>query len=263
MTATAPLPTTDLTPPTPSGELQPPQYSLRQIAAVWAAAALPMGLLSWVGAPWLSHHLSGPSPLAKALALCLTGGLIWQFLLVVGLVGREQRSLRWSRIRGALWLQTPRSPRTGRRGGRLWLLLIPLTLAFGAEELVSLPGPANRNLGEFLSSHAGHTLLSGSWFWFGVVVAAAVFNTLLGEELLFRGLLLPRMNRAFGRHDWIANGVLFAAYHVHMPWAMPTTLADTFILSYPSKRYRSAWIGIAVHSMQSVVLVAMALALVL
>jgi hypothetical protein len=39
-----------------------------------------------------------------------------------------------------------------------------------------------------------------------------------------------------------------------MPWAIPTALLDTFILAYPSKRYRSALIGIAVHSAQSVVL---------
>jgi membrane protease YdiL (CAAX protease family) len=37
----------------------------------------------------------------------------------------------------------------------------------------------------------------------------AVFNTVLGEELLFRGLLLPRMNGVFGERDWLANGVLF------------------------------------------------------
>jgi membrane protease YdiL (CAAX protease family) len=56
---------------------------------------------------------------------------------------------------------------------------------------------------------------------------AVVFNTVLGEELLFRGLLLPRMNGAFRRRDWLANGVLFAAYHLHMPWVMPATLADS------------------------------------
>jgi hypothetical protein len=56
------------------------------------------------------------------------------------------------------------------------------------------------------------------------------------------------MNGQFGRRDWLANGVLFAGYHLHMPWVIPTTLLDTFILSYPSKRYRSTLISIAVHS---------------
>ena len=81
-----------------------------------------------------------------------------------------------------------------------------------------------------------------------------IFNTVLGEELLFRGLLLPRMNDVFGRGNWVANGVLFGFYHVHMPWVMPATLViDTFALAYPSKRYQSAWIGIVVHSVQSLV----------
>jgi uncharacterized protein len=70
------------------------------------------------------------------------------------------------------------------------------------------------------------------------------------------------MNGAFGRGDWVANGVLFAGYHLHMPWVIPAALLDTFILSYPSKRYRSAWIGIAVHSAQSVVITIAVLALV-
>jgi membrane protease YdiL (CAAX protease family) len=79
-----------------------------------------------------------------------------------------------------------------------------------------------------------------------------VLNTALGEELLFRGLLLPRMSAAFGRWDWVANGLLFTAYHLHQPWSMPATLCDTFILSYPARRYRSALLSIIVHSTQTV-----------
>jgi uncharacterized protein len=71
------------------------------------------------------------------------------------------------------------------------------------------------------------------------------------------------MNGVFGRRDSVANGVLFAIYHLHMPWVTPTTVLDTFILSYPSKRYRSARIGIVVHSAQSVVILALVLSLVL
>lgn len=121
---------------------------------------------------------------------------------------------------------------------------------------------SGRDFGLFLGSDAGQSFLSGAWGCFSVIVVLFLFNTFLGEELLFRGFLLPRMNGAFGKYDWLANGVLFATYHLHVPWVTPAGLADTLILAYPSKRYRSAWIGIIVHSAQSVVLAIAVLALV-
>jgi uncharacterized protein len=247
----------------PADERALPQLGLRGIIAVWAAAALPMALLAWVAAPLLADQLSGPAALVRALIITLTAGLVWQFVLVLALVRREQGSLRWSVLRDALWLRGPRAPRTGRRGGKLWLVVLPLSVATAAEAFVAIPGPAARDLFEFLGSDAGEGLLAGSWGWFAIIATLIVFNTVLGEELLFRGYLLPRMNGRFGRRDWLANGVLFAAYHLHVPWVIPTTLLDAFILSYPSKRYRSALIGIAVHSAQSIVVLGLVLALVL
>jgi CAAX protease family protein len=181
----------------------------------------------------------------------------------MALVRREQGTLRWPVLRDALWLRSPRAPRTGRRGGKLWIVVLPLIVASAVEGLLVIPGPAGRDFAEFLGSDAGEGLLAGSWGWFAIIATLVVFNTALGEELLFRGYLLPRMNGRFGRRDWLANGVLFAAYHLHTPWVIPTTLLDTFILSYPSKRYRSALIGIAVHSAQSIVVLGLVLALVL
>jgi membrane protease YdiL (CAAX protease family) len=251
-------------PARPADERALPQLGRGRILAVWAAAALPMALLAWVVAPLLADQLSGPGDLAPALIITLTGGLIWQFVLVLTLVAREQGTLRWSFLRDALWLRAPRGPRTRRRGGRLWLVVLPLIVAFGAEELVPGPGiVAGHDMLTFLNSHVGHALVAGSWGWFAIIAALVVFNTVLGEELLFRGYLLPRMNGAFGQRDWLANGVLFAVYHLHMPWAIPAALLDTFIISYPAKRYRSALIGIVVHSAQSVVLLALVLPLVL
>ena len=100
-----------------------------RILAIWAAAALPMGALAWLVAPGSTTTsagpahvplVEGPDPHASPL------GLIWQFVLVAVLVGREQGTLRWSTTREALWLRSPRSPRSGRVGGRFWLILIPL-----------------------------------------------------------------------------------------------------------------------------------------
>ena len=243
-----------------------PQYRVPAILAVWAAAALPMAALAWLVAPALADSFGGDGhvPMFKALIVSLTIGLVWQFVLVAVLVRREQGTLRWSTTRDALWLRSPRSPKTGRRGGKLWLIVIPLIIVFTAfNEGLGLAGPENRDFAALLESDAGKAFFDGAWGWYGLILVMFLFNTALGEELLFRGFLLPRMNGAFGRGDWIANGLLFTGYHLHVPWSMAATLTDTFTLAYPSKRYRSALIGIAVHSAQSVFFAVILLTLVL
>jgi membrane protease YdiL (CAAX protease family) len=201
----------------------------------------------------------------KSLLVVLTAGLIWQFVLVALLVWHEQRTFRWATVRDALWLRSPRSPTTGRVGGKLWLIVIPLIVLFFLESLLPQVGvPGNRDLAKFLDSDVGKNFMSGAWGWYGLMLLLFLFNTVLGEELLFRGVLLPRMKRVFGRGDWLANGVLFTVYHLHMPWLMPgTLLVDTFAIAYPARRYQSAWIGIVVHSSQSVFFAVIVLTLVL
>ena len=47
-----------------------------------------------------------------------------------------------------------------------------------------------------------------------------LFKTALGEELLFRGYLLPRMKRASdAATGW--RTAFFAGDHLHVPWAIP------------------------------------------
>jgi membrane protease YdiL (CAAX protease family) len=243
-----------------------PQLGIGAILKIWAAAALPMAALAWILAPLLADRFSGAGhvPMAKALIVSLAIGMVWQFVLVAILVRREQRTLRWSTVRDALWLRSPRSPRSGRVGGRIWLVVIPLIVAFTfAQELVAIvPAPGDREFATLLDSDAGKAFLDGAFGWYGLILVMFVFNTVLGEELLFRGYLLPRMNGAFGRGDWVANGILFAGYHLHVPWAIPGSLLEMFTTAYPTKRYRSAWIGIAVHSAQSVFLAIVILTLV-
>jgi uncharacterized protein len=238
------------------------QYSLAEILAVWAAAAIPMGVLAWVIAPWLRDQLGGDDPFAQALLICITAGLIWQFVLVLILTRRELGGLQWSRVRDALWLRAPRDPKTGRVGGRVWWWVLPFVVLFALEAALVIPGPSVRDFGDFLDSDRGEDFFRGAWGWFAVVVVLVVFNTVLGEELLFRGLLLPRMRGVFGRGDWVANGAIFAIYHLHTPWVIPTSLVDIFALAYPSRRFQSAWMGIIVHSVQSVVVIIVVLALV-
>ena len=241
----------------------PSQYSKRKIVAVWAAATTPMAIAAWIVAPLLASATGGTDSLPQALLVTLTFGLAWQFVLVAVLISLEQNGLRWSTAREALWIRAPRSPATGRHGGRLWLVVLAMIVGLIlVEAMPAIPHPMNRDLGPFLGTPAGHALLHGSWGWLAVIALLLVFNTVLGEELLFRGLLLPRMNGAFGRFDWVANGVLFALYHLHVPWTIPAVLIDSIFLAYPAKRYGSALISILAHSAQSVVILGLATALV-
>jgi membrane protease YdiL (CAAX protease family) len=241
------------------------QYSLGQIIGVWAAAAVPMGILAWVVTPFLSHHLGGELPLGRALLICMTLGLAWQFALVLLLMWRELGTLRWSRLRDALWLRSPRDPKTGKVGGKVWWWAALFVFLVGLLEMVPKPsGGSPRDFGKLVQTHAGQSFFHGAWGWLAMVVVFCVLNTVVGEELLFRGVLLPRMQGVFKQRDWIANGFMFGLYHLHQPWSMPGSIVEgIFLEAYPTKRFQSAWMGIIVHSAQSVVAIVVVLALVL
>lgn len=233
------------------------QYSLREIAAIWAAATVPMAVLAWIIAPWLSHQLGGREPLGQAILILYNVGLIWILALTLILVRREQSSFAWSRVRDALWLRPPRDPKTRRVGGKVWWWVVPFTLLGTAIEMLPIDpaGPLPRDFKNYISTTRAEHFFQGAWGWFALAVLVAFLSPVV-EELFFRGLMLPRMRAVFGKRDWIVNGAIFTAYHLHQPWSMPATLLDaTFTQAYPAKRFRSIWIGIVGHTLPSFVMV--------
>ena len=252
-----------------------PQFTLGKTLLVWAAAAVPMAILGWLVTPALAHDPGNPG--FERLAM-LTIGLIWQFVLVMILLRREAGNLRWSTIRHRLWLSAPRSSQTEQPRHRLWWLLIPLVLLTALFDLEIratlnkvwvyvfpfLSQPPGLDLGGFLNTPEAKAQLVGNWGVFALFVINALFNTVLGEELLFRGLLLPRMAGVFGKWDWVANGLLFGLYHLHQPWGiLSSATAGILFYALPSRHFRSSWFGIVAHSGQSIFLTILLLGLVL
>jgi CAAX protease family protein len=252
-----------------------PQYTPGKILLVWGAAAFPMAILGWLVAPALTRD-SGNSVLTRLAVL--TVGLVWQFVLVAFLLYRETGSLRWSTLKGGLWLTAPRSPQTGTARARLWWWLIPVVLLTALFDLGIKPTfdrlwvsvfpflaePSGWALGNALATPEARAQLAGAWGTWGLFLLNALFNTFLGEELLFRGLLLPRMAGAFPKSDWLANGLLFGLYHLHQPWGILSSATHGVLLfALPSRHFRSSWFGIAAHSGQSVFFAILILGLVL
>lgn len=253
------------------------QYSLAQILGLWVAAAAPMAILGWVVHPALAAE-SDPLESGVIRVISMTVGLIWQFVLSMIIVYREEGDLRWSTIRRRLWLVKPRDPKTGEPRDRLWLWLIPIVILLAATEILVSPAlngmwikifpffaePPSFAMGPMLESPQVQAQLMGAWWFLGLFLVMAVFNTFLGEEFLFRGVLLPKMEGVFGKWDWVANGVLMGAYHWHQPWGIPGNIvAAVFFFALPAKRFRSNWMTIIAHSMQYLFVIPMLLALVL
>jgi membrane protease YdiL (CAAX protease family) len=239
------------------------QYSLAQMLGIWAAATLPMFVLAWVVFPTLSPDFE-TDPLGRAAVkmTAMAVGLIWDFCLAMIIVYREEGDLRWATLRRRLWLNAPQDPKTGEPRRKLWWWLVPLVLLHVALSWTILPEidgwvstvlpvftpPEGSELVEFLQSPEIKALLVGAWWMLGLFLLMGVFN-ILGEEFLFRGVLLPRMKGVFGKWDWLANGVLGTRYHVSMPWSWLGTTGVSWIFLYalPAKTLRSTWVSVVAH----------------
>jgi membrane protease YdiL (CAAX protease family) len=250
-----------------SEERQSEQYSLAKILGIWALATVPMGVLGWLVFPMMAPDAaSDPLGFGVTRLVLLALGLVWMFVLSMIIVRREEGNLRWATVKRRLRLNVPRDPATGEPRRRLWLWVVPFLVAVAVVELVlnsplgnawvsvfpSLAEPSGYSFDAIFRSQEILARLQGAWWFFALFVVQAAFNTMLGEEFLFRGVLLPRMEGVFGRGSWVANGVLFGLYHVHQPWGIPNSVLTGLLYAFPAYRYRSTWMAIILHSAQSV-----------
>lgn len=240
------------------------QYTLPQIIGIWLAAGAPMWILGWLVYPLLGQSL--PSMDAGLLRIKLMMlGLVWQFVLSLLIVHREEGNIRLGTIRRRFWLNHPVSPRTGETRKRLWWWILPLVLlvAFVEIGLRSTLVQAWTAILPFFAEPKGydmavmfapelHAQWAGAWGILGLFFVQALFNTFLGEEFIFHGVLLPRMEGVFGKWDWVANGVIFGLYHLHQPWGILNDIATGLIYAFTGKRFHSNWFPIILHSGQSI-----------
>ena len=226
-------------------------YSWKRILLLWSLATVPMVVLTWLVAPWLIVRSRMPAALAFFFSSSL--GMAGQGALAWGLLRRETPAWTVASLRRRLWLVTPRHPRTKRESRKPYLWLVPLVGVAALSLLVShalvaltmlfrfLRDPA---VSGFFPSHA-KTLglmspeLAGQWWLLLVVPVVGFLTALGGEELFFRGLLLPRMR---GRASWLANTLLSSLHYLYIPWMIPGRLVATIGAVWAARRYRSNWI---------------------
>ena len=71
---------------------------------------------------------------------------------------------------------------------------------------------------------------------------------ILGEELLWRGLMLPRQEIAFGKHAWLIHGLGWGLFHIAFGWQLLITLIPIiFIQPYIVQKTKNSWVGVIIH----------------
>ena len=241
------------------------QYSLIRILFLWLLVTAPMGLARF----WIVPHFKEQVSIHPGLFYwwLMIAGMAWQFVLSVIVLKLELKTISWSTLKTRLWLNHPIDPKSQRVNKRVYWLTIPLILyAFLLESSGALNFLQEWFLRVFPSLAPPEFILiqnlatpefRGAWYLIGITLVSSLFNYLLGEELFFRGVLLPKMEGVFGRWAWAANGILFATYHVHKIEWVPIFIFGSIFTSYLNQKYRSFYPGLIIHGVEFIPLIVM------
>ena len=239
-----------------SGEAGPRGYrplSLPRALLYFGVPGLTYFLFVWVGIPALTA--AGLSEFAAFLwALLIPSAL----LLVAALVGL--RSEGWP-LAGSSLRQRFRYRRMSRREW-LWTggATVVVMLGFGLltaitnqlidNGLIPLPGDTASVLDprassdELLEGYGG--VIVGRWELVALYFFALFFN-IIGEELWWRGYILPRQELAHASHAWLANGLLWAGFHFFKWWEILALLPMTLTIAFISQRLQNNTPALIVH----------------
>lgn len=106
---------------------------------------------------------------------------------------------------------------------------------------LNLSDPNGLVPGEFMGA-----MLAGKW-WIPAVYFIGWLLNILGEELWFRGYMLPRQEVAYGDKAWILHGVVWSLHHLWQRWTLPVLMPYAFLWSFIIQRGRNTMIPIVVH----------------
>ncbi len=235
------------------------QYTLKKILVIWILSAAPMAVLAFVITPILIPIIELPPLIVYWIAIIV--GLIWQFVLSIIILKSEGHDLNLSTLRNRMKFQKPRNPTTGKSGNWLFLWLIPFILlsgllqsgVIGFPDLDSIVAPFILDLPKYDLSKLASPENKGAWWILGLFLITMLFNYFLGEEFLYRGILLPKMNGVFGKWDWFANGVMFGFYHLHKPQIIiSTAVLFGFVFAFPAKYFQSTWMAVIIHGLEGI-----------
>jgi len=219
-------------------QLQPAEARPLRPLPLWQAAllfALPGSVLA-MAVYWLWPALTELG-LRSVDGRYLVSTLVMAGLLVAALVayGLEGNPLTWAAFAARY--------RLGRMGGREWRWAVGGLVVMGVLSLAAnLLLPQVWQTLRFTPPAAYVEGAPALWF----TLVNLVVN-ILGEELWWRGFILPRQELVHGRWTWLVHGVLWALFHAYKWWVVPAMLITCLVIPFVAQRTKNTWPGIFIH----------------
>jgi membrane protease YdiL (CAAX protease family) len=89
-----------------------------------------------------------------------------------------------------------------------------------------------------------------------ILFVVMLFFNIAGEELWWRGYILPRQEKTHGRWAWLLHGLLWWLWHVAFyPWQVFALLPICLALPYIAQRRQNTWVALIIHLQNGFVLV--------
>ena len=93
--------------------------------------------------------------------------------------------------------------------------------------------------------------LKGQWWIPAYYLAVLLVGNIAGEELWWRGYLLPRQEMVHGSSTWVIHGALWAAFHLFFQttaWEMVRMLPTCCPLAFVAQHKNNTWPGMVGHT---------------
>ena len=86
-------------------------------------------------------------------------------------------------------------------------------------------------------------------YWLLLVWLPYWVLNILGEEFIWRGVMLPRQELVFGKYTWVIHGFGWGLFHVAFGWKLLITLIPIiFIQSFVVQKAKNTWTGVLLHA---------------
>ena len=185
------------------------------------------------------------------IAWFLNGGIVFIILFssAMILLKREQQALTFKIIKEKLNLK-PLSKRD-----LFWTLIGILTISIfsmlimkGLTRLSELyPHKISSSFSPpFLEFH----VLDKSQYWIFLIWIPFFFFNIFGEELLWRGFILPRQNLNSDTANWTLNSLGWLLFHLAFGWKLVILLLPILIINpFIVQKTKNTWTGILIHGL--------------